>query len=163
MSENAEFEMPVPHPALKRLDFLVGSWDLKGSTVEGPMGPATEITGWETYEWMEGGFFLVHRWTSTFEVAGAQVVDSGYEFYDYDPATERYRTHFFNSLGPYDETGSKYHGGFDGDALVVTGPARIIRTPGADGSVTVDSEVPVGDDRWAPMMTYTLTRTSGES
>lgn len=76
---------------------------------------------------MEGGFFLVHRWTSTFEVAGAQVVDAGYEFYDYDPETGRYRTHFFNSLGPSDETGSEYHGGFNGD----TDSAR----PGMGGPV----------------------------
>jgi hypothetical protein len=158
MSETPEFEMPPPDPALKKLDFLVGDWKLKGSTIEGPMGPATEIVGEETFAWMEGGFFLVHRWTSTFEVAGTTVVDSGYEMFDYDPATSRYRTHFFNSLGPYDDQGSKYHGDFAGDALVVTGPARITRTPNADGSITVDSDVPIGEDTWAPMMTYDLTR-----
>ncbi|TDB80700.1 DUF1579 domain-containing protein [Actinomadura sp. KC216] len=159
MSESTEFEMPTPDAALKRLDFLVGSWKAKGSTIEGPMGPATEILGEEGFEWMEGGFFLVHRWTSSFEVAGMAVVDAGYEMFDYDPATGRFRTHFFNSLGPYDDAGSKYHGGFTGDALVVVGPARITRTPNADGTVTVDSDVPVGDDTWAPMMTYTLTKT----
>ena len=153
-------EMPAPDPALRRLDPLVGSWRLAGSTVEGPMGPATEITGWETFEWMEGGFFLTHRWESSFEVAGTKVVDAGYEFLDYDPETGRYRTHFFNSLGPYDEEGSHYAGGFDGDALVVTGPARITRRPNPDGTITVESDVPLGDGVWAPLMVYTLTRTA---
>lgn len=158
MSENTDFQMPSPDPALQRLDFLVGTWKLAGTTIESPMGPATEITGSESFEWMEGGFFLVHRWDSSFELGGAKVVDTGYEFLDYDPETSRYRTHFFNSLGPYDHDGSKYHGGFEGDALVVTGPARITRTPNADGSITVDSDVPIGDGVWAPIMTYTLSR-----
>ncbi|MFI6478683.1 DUF1579 family protein [Nonomuraea sp. NPDC050663] len=156
MSEN--FEMPVPDPALRRLDFLLGTWNLTGSTVEGPMGPSVPITGSETFEWMEGGFFLVHRWQSTFEAGGVSVVDTGYEFLDYEPGTARYRTHFFNSLGPYDHDASKYHGGFEGEALVVTGPARIVRTPGQDGSITVESLVQIGDDEWAPIMTYILTR-----
>lgn len=160
MSENTEFQMPTPDPALQRLNFLVGTWDLAGSTIESPMGPATPITGSETFEWMEGGFFLVHHWTSSFEVGGVKVVDTGYEFFDYDPASSQYRTHFFNSLGPYDHDGSKYHGSFDGDALSVTGPARIVRTPNADGTVTVDSLVPIGPDEWAPIMVYTLTKTA---
>ncbi|MGJ6969898.1 DUF1579 family protein [Streptosporangium sp. G11] len=158
MSENTEFQMPTPAPELERLNFLLGEWILAGSTVESPMGPATPITGWESYEWMEGGFFLIHRWESSFEVAGMKVVDAGHEFFDYDAATGRYRTHFFNSLGPYDHEASKYHGGFDGDALVVTGPARITRGPNADGTVTVDSDVPVGEGVWAPFMVCTLTR-----
>ncbi|GAA1523574.1 hypothetical protein GCM10009678_00900 [Actinomadura kijaniata] len=99
MSEEASFETPTPDPALRRLDFLVGSWDVKGSTIEGPMGPAGET------EWMEGGFFLV-----------------------------------------------------PGDSLVVTGPARIRRTSSSDGTIRVDSKVPVGPDAWTPMMSYVLTR-----
>lgn len=160
MSNDDTFQPPVPDPALKRLDFLVGTWKLTGSTVEGPMGPAGEISGEETYEWMEGGFFLVHHWHGTFEVGGTQVVEAGYEFYDYDPETGRYRTHFFNSLGPYDGEGSRYYGGFESDALVVTGPARITRTPNADGTITVDSDVAAGDDQWIPIMRTTLTRIS---
>lgn len=156
MSE--EFQMPTPDPALKSLDFLVGRWNLRGTTVEGPMGPATEIVGEESFEWLEGGFFLVHWWKSSFEVEGMTVNDVGYEFMDYDTEGRRYRTHFFNSLGPYDGEGSRYYGDFSGNALVVTGPARITRTPNADGTITVDSEVPVGDGVYAPMMTYTLSK-----
>jgi len=58
------------------------------------MGSATEVTGVETFTWMEGGFFLTHHWESSFEVAGSQVLDTGYEFFDYDPETGQYRTHF---------------------------------------------------------------------
>jgi hypothetical protein len=39
-----------PDAALKRLDRLVGTWEISG-----------EAQGRVTYEWMEGGFFLLQR------------------------------------------------------------------------------------------------------
>ena len=40
----------LPNPDLKSLDRLVGTWQLSGET-----------TGTITYEWMEGGFFLLQH------------------------------------------------------------------------------------------------------
>lgn len=152
-----EFEMPTPHPSLKRLDFLTGTWKMTGRTLDGPMGPGADMSGEETFEWMDGGFFLVHRWTGSFAVGGAQVLDTGYEFYDHNPATDQYRTHFYNNFGPYDPAGSLYEGTFEGESLVVIGPARIIRTLNADGTITCDSDVPDGEGGWIPFMRATLT------
>jgi hypothetical protein len=44
-------EIPTPGAALKRLDRLVGTWNVSGPTIEGRV----------TYEWMEGGFFLIQH------------------------------------------------------------------------------------------------------
>lgn len=41
---------PVPNPDLKSLDRLVGTWQLSGDTA-----------GTITYEWMDGGFFLIQH------------------------------------------------------------------------------------------------------
>ena len=41
---------PEPHPDLKGLDRLVGTWKVTGGT-----------QGTVTYEWMEGGFFLIQH------------------------------------------------------------------------------------------------------
>ena len=41
---------PIPNPDLKNLDRLVGTWKLTGDT-----------EGTVTYEWMEGGFFLIQH------------------------------------------------------------------------------------------------------
>jgi hypothetical protein len=46
----AHQQPPEPNPDLKDLDRLVGTWEVSG----GAQGKAT-------YEWMEGGFFLVQR------------------------------------------------------------------------------------------------------
>ena len=152
-----ELGAPRPDPALRRLDFLVGRWEMTGGTEEGPRGPAGETVGVETFEWLEGGFFLVHHWTASMEVAGEKLVDTGYEFFDFDPRGQRYRTRLFSSFGPYDDVLSTYVGGFDGDCLVLTGPARFTRAPNLDGTILVDADLP-GPDGWVPFLHATLTR-----
>ena len=51
---------PNPKPDLKNLDRLVGTWKLTGDT-----------EGTVTYEWMEGGFFLVQHFD--FEHGGRRI------------------------------------------------------------------------------------------
>jgi hypothetical protein len=50
---NAQIEQqsPVPNPALKSLDVLVGTWKVSGPDIEGQV----------RFEWMDGGFFLVQH------------------------------------------------------------------------------------------------------
>ncbi len=46
------YQQPTePSPDLKSLGILVGTWDVSGP----------EIQGRVTFEWMEGGFFLIQR------------------------------------------------------------------------------------------------------
>ncbi|WP_219415229.1 DUF1579 family protein [Pseudonocardia nigra] len=47
--------------ALAALDVLVGRWTSSGRTVARPGEPSIAITGTDTYEWLPGGHFLVHR------------------------------------------------------------------------------------------------------
>jgi hypothetical protein len=46
----AHQQPPEPNPDLKGLDRLVGTWEISGGAEERV-----------TYEWMEGGFFLIQR------------------------------------------------------------------------------------------------------
>ena len=46
-----EYQAPTPNPDLKSLDRLLGTW-----TIFGP-----DIHGQVTFEWMEGGFFLMQH------------------------------------------------------------------------------------------------------
>ena len=50
MSEYPQTEQPGPNPDLQSLDKLIGTWKQSGG-----------VTGEVTYEWMEGGYFLVQR------------------------------------------------------------------------------------------------------
>jgi hypothetical protein len=46
-----EQQPPTPNPDLKSLDKLVGTWKVSGPDIDGQV----------TYEWMEGGFFLIQH------------------------------------------------------------------------------------------------------
>jgi hypothetical protein len=48
----------APGPELQRLDALVGRWRSHGHIIG---DPAVPITGTAIYEWLPGGFFLVHH------------------------------------------------------------------------------------------------------
>ena len=48
---HADEQAPKPHPDLKSLDRLVGTWKVSGPDIDGHV----------TYEWMEGGFFLIQH------------------------------------------------------------------------------------------------------
>lgn len=50
MSQDFQFEQAKPNPDLKALERLIGVWKQSG-----------EVAGQVTYEWMEGGFFIVQH------------------------------------------------------------------------------------------------------
>jgi hypothetical protein len=45
-----DYQVPEPNPDLKSLDRLIGTWKISGGA-----------QGQVTYEWMEGGFFLIQH------------------------------------------------------------------------------------------------------
>jgi hypothetical protein len=151
------FESPSPDPELKRLEILVGKWKIVGATQAGPTGPAMKVTSLETYEWLDGGFFLVHRWETFF---GESCLDpaKGIQFFGYDARSRKYRTHFFDNLGPYDEEGSTYEGEVINGILTFTGPARFTLVANEDGTITSDWELRDMDTTWIPWMHTKMTR-----
>lgn len=74
-----------PNPELKKLDRLVGSWNVKGPN----------ITGRVTFEWLEGGFFLVQN--VNFEYDGRKV--KGVEYIGYDESKKVCTSHLFDNVG----------------------------------------------------------------
>jgi hypothetical protein len=59
-------QTPTPSPELKTLDRLVGTWVVSGGA-----------EGTVTYEWMEGGFFLIQRFDLKHEghdVKGIEII-----------------------------------------------------------------------------------------
>jgi hypothetical protein len=52
---------PKPAPQLKKLNFLIGQWHTSGKVLKGSSGPSKIIRGMDTYEWISGGFFILHR------------------------------------------------------------------------------------------------------
>ncbi len=70
-------QTPRPNPDLKSFNILVGTWK-----VSDPSGKGA-ISGAETYEWMEGGFFLMHRFDfehNGHKVRGIEIIGHEHEF-----------------------------------------------------------------------------------
>ncbi len=95
MEKNIINQPPNPGPAHKRLEVFIGRWNTEGLTKEGQFGPATKIIGVDTYEWLEGGFFLVHR----VDVQMGDDEVKGIEIIGYDDAKQTYHTYSFDNQG----------------------------------------------------------------
>lgn len=78
-----------PNPALRALDVMVGIWDLKRRDFT----TNAEIRGQSTFEWLEGGSFLVHRFH--FDYSGRKF--TGVEYIGYDEKSEHLKTHVFSN------------------------------------------------------------------
>ncbi len=71
---------------------MVGTWELKGRE----SGPVGEIHGRPTFEWMEGGFYLVQH--VDIDYIGHRIV--GTEYIGYDEENDNLRSYFFSNEGP---------------------------------------------------------------
>ncbi len=98
---------PQPSLALQRLEKLVGTWDMRGQTLD---AKEDNISGQVTIEWLPGGFFLQQR--GEMEVMGFTA--QSLEIVGYDPATEAFSSHVYSSMG---ETAAPYHWDIEGDVL----------------------------------------------
>ena len=84
---------PGPDPALKRLDRFLGTWDMRGRTLD---SGADNVTGRTTFRWLDGGFFLEQRVELDF--AGLRV--RGLEIIGYDPETGRFPSTVYANMAP---------------------------------------------------------------
>lgn len=115
------------NPALKRLDALTGRWRLDGRFDD----PDVTLTGWEAFEWLDGGYFMVVRWDT--DTSGYQ--NSGIMVIEYDEQQQACVGHYFDNEGatrPFEmavqddeftmigET-YRYTGTFDEDRTTITG------------------------------------------
>ncbi len=89
----------VPGPEHRRLDIFIGKWINEGHTVATAEAPSVRILTSDVYEWMPGGFFVLH--TAYGRIADVDV--GGTEIIGYDPTTGTYRSLLFDSQGNINE------------------------------------------------------------
>ena len=73
-------ERQAPHPLLRTLDVLVGTWNVSG-----------EAHGQVSFEWMTGGYFLMQR----VNLGGSK----GVEIIGYDAASNSLKSRYFGNGG----------------------------------------------------------------
>ena len=138
-----------------RLAVLVGTWKTEGWTREEPGVPAARIEATDSYEWLPGGFSLLH----TIDARVGDVRVEGAEIIGYDPARGSYITQYFGSDGP-----AAYEANLtEEDGVLVWGMQsegdRFTGTFSPDGNtITGHWEQLDRDASWRPWMDITLTK-----
>jgi Protein of unknown function (DUF1579) len=158
---------PTPGPETQRLGALVGRWRSEGRIVGDAPVP---ITGTDIYEWLPGGFFLVHH---VDVVIGEERVQAIELIGEYDPATDSFTARAYDNLGSItimharvdDEGVWTFTGG--GDVAPVAQPSSADANGAVRSTLTVDADRSSmtarwerSDDgaRWQPWMDMTFTR-----
>ncbi len=89
----------APSVEIQRLQIFVGKWNTEGQTYASLDSPAVKVAFIDTYEWLSGKFFLVHR-------ADGQIgneASSTIEFIGYDASIQMYTCRSFDSRGNADQ------------------------------------------------------------
>ena len=84
---------PTPSPEIQRLGALVGRWRTEGQVVGEVLIP---VTGTDIYEWLPGGFFLVHHidvMVGDRPVQGIELIG------DHDPITDSFTARAYDNEG----------------------------------------------------------------
>jgi hypothetical protein len=165
-TEQTPFGAPPPDAELQRLEPLLGTWRSEDHTEDSVLGPGVPVASTESFDWLEGGYFLV----STYETAfGEQPAQKGVNYWYYDSGAKRFRIIFFSNNGPFTEDGNRYQGEVAGRTLTFEGPARFqyeLDEHGrielnADGTLTVAWWLRDENGLWRPWMHNTFTQIHG--
>ena len=85
-------------PELELLKKFVGIWDTEGHVMSDPSGERIKFKGTDTYEWLPGGYFLLHR----YEAIMPQGNITGIEIIGYNRESDTYSMYSFDSQGNAD-------------------------------------------------------------
>ena len=130
-------QAPAPHPRLRELDVLVGTWRLEGRDLAGGIS----FTGTITRRWLPGGHFLLQETqTDGEEHAGA-------EYIGWDHAQATLRSMYFSDEGPgpFCSFALEYIWQIEGDQLTIWHGYK--NSPAAFTG-TIDSARGVVTGRW---------------
>ncbi len=92
---------PMPNPALRTLDRLIGTWKQTGG-----------YNGTATYEWMEGGFFFIQHFDG---ITPYERHVKGVEYVGFDEDTQTLRSHLMG----IDGSNFTYTWQIEGDTLTI--------------------------------------------
>lgn len=84
-------QQPEPDPALKRLEGFVGTWSIKGHTLDSKVD---NVSGRTTFEWLPGRFFLKQSFEADFMGMKIQSL----ELIGYDPASDTFPSLVYSNL-----------------------------------------------------------------
>lgn len=151
----SESPIPTPGPEHRRLEIFVGEWRTEGKVLATESSPAVPFTALDTYEWLPGGFFLLHHVDARMgdmEVKTLEVIG-------YDAEGQTYTTRSYDNHG----SSSAYQGILSDRAWTIFGDSeRFHGEFSEDGNTLVGRWEQCRDgSAWTPWMDIRLTRVQG--
>lgn len=145
-SKNTEtLQQGNPDPTLRRLDVLVGQWELRGRTLD---TAEDNITGWVNFEWLPGGFFL--KATGEIDFMGTKI--QSLEILGYDPEAHIFPANVYSSM---DGKVTQYYWDIQGNTVTHwTEGSKYTRTISADGNTLSGGWKPQEGSEGSPESTY---------
>ena len=101
---------PKPDPRLRDFERFIGTWDMKGRTLESDVD---NVTARATFEYLPGGFFVAQRFKADF--AGTPI--ESLEIIGYDPTSGTFPSTVYANMAP---TPLSYRWELDGDQVTIT-------------------------------------------
>lgn len=141
----------TPSAEHKRLEVFVGKWKHEGQSYgegqskENPYDSAVKWTSEETYEWLSGGFFLVHRFDAL--LGGKEF--KGIEIIGYDASSQSYFVQFFDNSG----NRPTYLASVSEDTWTFTGEAQRATVLFSDdnNTMTIHWDWKTDGENWLPL------------
>ena len=138
---------PKPGAKHKQLGVFIGVWHTEGTV----LADGAKLVGTDTYEWMPGGFFQLHRVeaeiggseVNAFEVVGVDGKDIWTQSFDNTGNVQDYRARLTGRKWEIDGRLERFRGTFSADRRSLTGRWENRSTPRA---------------RWAAWMDIKLTK-----
>ena len=130
------------------------------------LGPGVPVVSDESFEWLDGGYFMVSTYDTTF---GDEPAQRGVNYWGYDSDAGRFRIIFFSNNGPYTEDGNRYAGIVEDDTLTFEGPARFQYRLDESGKILVNDDGTISvawwlrdeNGEWQPWMDNRFERVEG--
>ena len=120
MLDNTKTLTPIPGPAYRLLDAFIGTWLTTGNLKVDEGDSDLRITGTDTYEWLPGGFFILHK----VNVVIGEDRKESIEVIGFDAASNSYPMHSYDNHGEMSTLYASEHHGiwtFMGDNIRFTG------------------------------------------
>jgi hypothetical protein len=143
-----------PSAEIQRLHLFVGKWNTEGETHASADAPSVKVAFVDTYEWLSGKFFLVHR--ANGHIGNEQL--NTIEFIGYDPSSQTYTCHSFDNGGNSDSFRANLR---DRTWTIEGKSARFTGLFNSIGSTLTGKWEQSGDGlNWLPWMDVKLTKVS---
>ena len=151
MADTGKPQLPKPSAEHRRLDVFVGEWRAEGeSYAEGQRAddPRASVVPWmseESYEWLPGRFFVLHRWDA---MVGTRAF-KGTEIIGYDETQGGFFANIFDNAGNHPE----YRVAVDRDVWTFTEPETraTVTVNNGGNTLTFKWEWRNGGSDWFPL------------